>query len=106
MISISNKGLLLQRFHNIYEYMCLKGEHINKIYKKIEDIESDINEMTNEHKMLIETNKNEIENVNEIMVTKSEINDLLQELTNSINGLLPSLPVTVLERPSREEQLR
>ena len=106
MISISNKGLLLQRFQDLHEYMRLMGEHINKIYKKIEDIESDINEMTNEHKMLIETNKNEIENVNEIMVTKSEINDLLQELTNSIGGLLPSLPVTVLERPNREEQLR
>ena len=105
MISISNKRLLLQRFHDLHEYIRLMGEHINKIYKKIEDIESDINEMTNEHKMLIETNKNDIENVNEIMVTKSEINDLLQELTNSINGLLPSLPVTVLERPSREEQL-
>ena len=86
--------------------MCLKGEHINKIYKKIEDIESNINEMTNEYKMLIETNKKEIENVNEIMVKKSEINDLLQKLNNSISGLLSSLPLIVLERPSRAEQLR
>jgi len=49
--------------------------------------------------MLIEANKNELENINEIIVTKSEINDLLQELRNSINGLLPSLPVETSEEP-------
>lgn len=51
--------------------------------------------MTKDNKMLIETNRYNLENAKEIMVTKSEINELLQELRNSISGLLPSLPENV-----------
>ena len=91
-LSISNQGLLLQRFRELHKYIHLIGEHIKQIYTRLEDIERNINEVTNENKMLIETNKDKLENVKEIMVTKSEINDLLQEISNSISGLLPSLP--------------
>ena len=94
-LSISNKGLLLQRFRELYKYIHLIGEHINQIYTRLEDIERNIDEMTNENKMLIETNKDKLENVKEIMVTKSEINELLQEISNSISGLLPSLPENI-----------
>jgi hypothetical protein len=50
--------------------------------------------ITNDHKILIETNKTDLDRVKEIMVTKSEINNLMQELHNSISGLLPTLPIT------------
>ena len=97
MISISNQELLLQRFHNLHDYLRLTGDHINQIYKRLDDIERKINEMTNEHKMLILANKNEIEKIKEIMIKKSEINGLLQELSSSISGLLPSLPAVASE---------
>jgi len=53
--------------------------------------------MTNEHKLLIEDNKNGLETVKELMVTKSEINNLMQELHTSISGLLPALPKPNIE---------
>ena len=89
---MSNQGQLLQRFHDLHDYIRLIGEHINQIYKKIEALETNLETITNEHNMLIDTNKHDIETVNEIMVTKSEITNLMQDLNNSISGLLPTLP--------------
>ena len=97
MISISNKGLLLQRFHDLHEYIHLIGDHITQIYTRLETIEMNIEAITNEHATLIETNKNDLETVKEIMVSKSEINNLMQELDKSISGLLPTLPKTNAE---------
>ena len=97
MISISNKGLLLQRFHELHEYIRLTGEHVNQIYLRLEAIETNIEAITNEHKMLIESNKTGLDTVKEIMVTKSEISNLMQELNDSISGLLPVLPKTNAE---------
>lgn len=97
MSLISNQSILLQRFRELHEYIHRIGEHINQIYLRLEAIETNIDTMTNEHKLLIEDNKNGLETVKELMVTKSEINNLMQELHTSISGLLPALPKTNIE---------
>jgi archaellum component FlaC len=97
VILISNQGLLLQRFHDLHEYIHLIGEHINQIYTRIEAIETNIENITNEHKRLIETNKNDLDAMKAIMVTKSEINNLMQDLHTSISGILPTLPLSNTE---------
>jgi hypothetical protein len=68
------------------------GEHINQIHTRLDKIDRAIHEMMNEHKMFIETNKTELEKIKEIIVSKSEVNRLLQELNNSFKGVLPELP--------------
>ena len=53
--------------------------------------------------MFIETNKTELEKIKEIIVSKLEVNRLLQELNNSFKGGLPELPETEPEEPEKEE---
>jgi len=70
----------------------LIGEHINQIHTRLDAIDGSIHDMMNEHKASTETNKTELERIKEIIVSKSEVNRLLQELNNSFKGVLPELP--------------
>jgi hypothetical protein len=93
----------LKQFHELHQYVRLIGEHINQIHTRLDTIDRAIHDMMTEHKMFIETNKTELERIKEIIVSKSEVKRLLQELNNSFKGGLPELPETEPAEPEVEE---
>ena len=98
---MSNRELLLQRFRELHEYVRLMGEHVNQIHGRLDSIEKNINEITK--KQNSSTDSIELENIKEIMVTKSELDGFLQELNSAIKGLLPVLPSLTPELSSKEK---
>ena len=86
-----SRGTLLQRFSSLHEYLCLLGEHINQIHNDLDRIEKNINEIRNEHKSTIESEKRKLQQIKAFMVTKTEVESLLQELNDVIKGAFPLL---------------
>jgi hypothetical protein len=84
--SSSSRVLLLQRFRDLREYLCLLGEHINLVHDSIDRIEKNIDEIRNEHRSNIEENQKELQQIKEIMVTKAEVESLLKELNDAVTG--------------------
>ena len=101
-MSISRQQSFLQQLIELHSYLRLLGEHINHIYTRLEEIERKIKEMNDEQITCIETIKIELENVKGIIVVKSEVNDILQELNKGITGSFPLLPM--LEQPTKEPE--
>lgn len=95
--------MLLKQFRDLHQYVFRIGEHISQIHTHLDKIDRTIDDMKNEHKVVIETNKSELEKIKEMIVSKSEVNRLLQELNNSFKGSLPELPETIPEEPEKEE---
>ena len=89
--SSSNRGLLLQRFTGLHEYLFLLGEHINQIQSNLDRIDKNIDQMRKECNSTIESEKTELQHIKECMVTKIEVESLLQELNNIIKGAFPQL---------------
>ena len=89
--SSSSRGLLLQRFSSLHEYLCLLGEHINQIHSNLDRIDKNIDNMRNECNSTIDSEKKELQQIKEFMVTKIEVESLLQELNNIIKGAFPQL---------------
>lgn len=89
--TLSSRNTLLQRFSSLHEYLCLIGEHINQIHSNLDRIDKDLSEMRNEHKLTIESEKTELQQIKAFMVTKTEVESLLQELNDIIKGAFPPL---------------
>jgi chromosome segregation ATPase len=90
-----------KRLHELYRYVSSLGEHIIDIHSRINQIEDDINSMKNTHKVANEKNKSALAEIRNTVVTKLEVNDLLQELNSSITGHLPPLSEKL---PKKQEQ--
>ena len=101
-MSTSNQRLFLQKLSELHSYLRILGEHTNQIYNALEKIERNIMEMNDEQKACIETNKNELEYIKGIIVNKSEVNDLLEELNKGIEGSFSPLPT--LEQPTKKPE--
>ena len=97
--SSNSRVLLLKRFRDLREYMCLLGEHINLIYSSIDQIEKNIDEMRDEHKLSVEENQKELQQIKEIMVTKAEVESLLKELGDAVTGAFPSISASIPAQP-------
>lgn len=89
--SISSRSMLLQRFNGFYDYLCLLGEHINLLHNNLDRIENTLNEIRDKHKSTIESDKTELIQIRELMVTKTEVESLLQELNDIIKKAFPEL---------------
>ncbi len=100
----SSRGLLLQRFRDLKEYLCLLGEHVNLIHNSIDRIERNISEMQNQQKSTLEQSQKELQRVKEVMVVKSEVESLLQELNEAVKGTFPSILSPIPEQPSGREE--
>lgn len=101
-MSLSSQKIFLQQLIELHNYLRFLGSHVNQIYNHLENIERKIKEMNEEQRACIETNTIEFEKVKGAIVTKSEVNDLLQELNKGIKGSFPILPE--LERPTKESK--
>ncbi len=89
--SISNRSILLKRFSGLHEYLCLLGEHINQIDNNLEKIENTLTEIRNKYNSTIESDKTELKEIKDILVTKNEVMSILQELNDIIKGAYPQL---------------
>ena len=85
--------------HELLNYVSSLGEHINKLYKHLETIENNLTTTKDDLTQSIIDNKTELERVTEIVITKSELNGLLQSLNEPFEQFSP--PKTPEE--SREE---
>lgn len=88
-----SRGMLLQRFRDLHEYLSLLGEHINLIHTNLNQIEKNLDEMRSEQKSTIESTTTELEQIKRLMVTKTEVEGLLQELNDVIKGAFPLLTI-------------
>ena len=57
-------------------------------------------EMQNQHKSTLEQSQKELQQVKDVMVVKSEVESLLQELNEAVKGTFPYIPSPILEQPT------
>lgn len=82
------------------DYVKRVGEHINLVYKRLEEIEGKLNSLSgeiSELKAAIGTNKADIDSLRESVVSKSEFDDFVKKLTESFRELLPPVPKETME---------
>ena len=74
-------------------YIRQIGEHINRIYSRLKNLEAKLDAITEEMSQLQATDA----------VAKSEFTDFVNQLTASLKELLPPIPDTSREEDSSEE---
>jgi len=73
----------------LLNYVSSLGEQINQIYNRLEKIEKNVSKTKEELETSIIDNKNGLEQVKEVIITKSELNDLLQNLNEPFEQFSP-----------------
>ena len=101
-MSLSDSELSITKsFGELLNYISKLGVHINQIYDRLDKIEANISETKEELRNSITDNKNELENIREVMVTKSEFNNLLKKLNEPFEQFsLPQTPKQQREKPT------
>ncbi len=77
------------------DYIKRMGEHINLIYKRLEEMEGKINVASggiNELKVATETNNVDINNLKESTISKLDFDNFVNRLTESFKEVIPPLP--------------
>ena len=80
---------------SLEDYIKRMGEHINLIYKRLEEIEGKINAVSgvvNELKVATETNNTNIVNLRESTVSRLDFDNFVKKLTESFKEFIPSVP--------------
>ena len=100
---------LVKEFRDLYDYVFELGRHITLVYKRLENIEIRLKEISEKFNESTTVNRNEIVDIKEKMFTKSEFDDFVGGLRAKVEETLPSLPQTqsdnfsTLESTSRQE---
>jgi peptidoglycan hydrolase CwlO-like protein len=92
----------MSQISELEDYIKRMGEHINLIYKRLEEIEGKINAVSgdvNGLKAATETNKVDISNIRENMVSRPDFDDFVKRLTDSFKELFPPIPKEAPEPP-------
>jgi hypothetical protein len=89
--SATNRSILLKRFSGLHEYLCLLGEHVNQIGSNLDRIEHALTELQNQYHSTSESTKTNLQQINDVSVTKTEVLNMLQDLNNIITGAYPQL---------------
>lgn len=87
---------LVKEFRDLYDYVFELGKHITLIYKRLENIEIRLKEISVELNESSTINQNEIVDIKEKMLTKSEFDDFIGGLKAKVEDTLPSLPESPL----------
>jgi len=83
---------LVKEFRDLYNYVFELGRHITLIYKRLENIEIRLKEISVEFNESSTINRNEIVDIREKMFTKSEFDNFVGGLKAKVEETLPSLP--------------
>jgi regulator of replication initiation timing len=90
---------------SLQNYVKRIGEHINKIYQRLGEVEVKLNtllEEVNTLKVSADANKAEVKSLQGSMVLKSEFDEFVSKLTESFNEILP--PVEVQKEETSQQQ--
>jgi len=85
---------LVKEFRDLYDYVFELGRHITLVYKRLENIEIGLKEISEKFNESTTINRNEIVDIKEKMFTKSEFDDFIGGLRAKVEETLPSLPQT------------
>jgi len=84
-----SESSIASSFRQLLSYITTLGEHINQIYDRLENIETDIGKAREELEASIKDNKKELESLKQATITKSEFNDLLKKLNEPFEKFTP-----------------
>ena len=85
----NSESSVAKSFRELLNYVSGLGDHINQIYDRLEKIEKTISETKEELEASITDNKDGLERVEDVIITKSEFNDLLQKLNEPFEEFSP-----------------
>lgn len=83
---------LVKEFRDLYDYVFELGRHVTLVYKRLENIEIRLKEISVKFNESTTENRDEIENMREKMFTRSEFDDFVGGLRAKVDEALPSLP--------------
>jgi uncharacterized protein YaaN involved in tellurite resistance len=85
----NSESSVSKSFQELLNYVSNLGEHINKIYTHLETIEKNLTITKDDLTQSIIGNKTDLERLNEIIITKSELNNLLQKINEPFEKFTP-----------------
>jgi len=83
---------LVKEFRDLYTYVSELGQHVNRVYKRLENIEMQLKEISDKFNTSTTVNKNEIVDIQEQMLTKTAFDEFVGGLQTKVKEKLPSLP--------------
>lgn len=83
---------LVKEFRDLYTYVAELGQHVNRVYKRLESIEIQLKEISEKFNTSTSVNKNDINDIQENMFTKMEFDEFIGGLQTKVKEKLPSLP--------------
>jgi len=86
---ITDKEKIVDHFRELLTYVSDLGEHINQIYKYLEKIELNIIEAKDEIDVKLKENRDELGNVKNTMVTKSELEEVIKKFNQTFQEFKP-----------------
>ena len=94
---------IVREFRELYNYAYDVGRYVNLIYKRLDKIETLIEEVSNKFDERTTANRRDIAEILENMLTKSEFNEFVVALRTKVEEKLPSLP-EISETPKETVQ--
>ena len=85
----NSESSVAKSFQELLDYVSNLGEQINKLYNHLETIEKNLIKTKDNLTQSIIDNQTELERVNEIVITKSELNNLLQKINEPFETFTP-----------------
>jgi methyl-accepting chemotaxis protein len=88
------------RTNELEDYVKRIGEHINAIYLKINEVNKKMKEIENEILVMKAESANNVDaiaNLKENTVQKSDFDEFVSRLTESLRELLPPIPAAIEE---------
>ena len=85
----NSESSVAKSFQELLDYVSNLGEQINKLYNHLETIEKNLIMTKDNLTQSIIDNQTELERVNEIVITKSELNNLLQKINEPFETFTP-----------------
>jgi len=93
---------LIREFKELHSYVSQLGRQFNLIYKRLESLETKLNQISVKFDESTALNRKEITIIQQKMFTKSEFNDFVNELQITIEEKLP----TLLSSPSTPPEIK
>lgn len=100
-------GLVIE-FRNLYSYVSELGLQFNLVHKRLENLETQLKEISTKFDKYIAVTKSEIAEIQEKMFTKTEFDKFISELQFKMEEALPPLPqslsikIVSTEEPSQQ----
>lgn len=88
-MSLPNNESISKSFRELLNYVSSIGEHVNQIYDRLDKIDTNLNKTKEKLRLSIENNTNELERLKKAMITKSELNEILQKINEPFKQFSP-----------------